>query len=77
MCPSPDQIGSTYCFHCVVPTELRPFIRKKTAAPRTEWISPRTKDRDAAKRTIPAHTIATRAEIDAAKLGLRSHRPTC
>ncbi len=68
MCTYLDQVGSTYYFRRVVPGELRAFIRTRTGAPRTEWkISLKTKDRDAAKRMIPSHTIATQAEIDAAQ----------
>ncbi|WP_294333300.1 DUF6538 domain-containing protein [uncultured Sphingomonas sp.] len=53
---------STYYFRRVVPAELRPFLGN-----RREWmISLGTKDRETAKRMIPAHTIATNAEIDRA-----------
>ena len=67
MCTYLDQVGATYYFRRVVPAELRPFIRTKTGAPRTEWkLSLGTKDRDVAKRKIPDFTIETQREIDAA-----------
>ena len=68
MCNYLDKVGATYYFRRVVPGDVRPLILTASGAARTEWkYSLRTKDRDTAKRLIPAHTVATNGEIDAAR----------
>ncbi|MDQ2763609.1 MAG: site-specific integrase [Pseudomonadota bacterium] len=73
MCNYLDKVGSTYYFRRAVPGDVRPVILTASGAARTEWkFSLGTKDRDAAKRLIPAHTVSTDAEIDAARHFRRS-----
>ena len=68
MCNYLDKVGSTYYFRRAVPDGVRPFIRTASGAARTEWkFSLHTKDRDTAKRLVPSHTLATDAQIDAAR----------
>lgn len=68
MCNYLDKVGSTYYFRRAVPGDVRSLIVTRSGAARAEWkFSLGTKDRDAAKRLVPAHTIATDAEIDAAR----------
>jgi integrase len=60
--------GRRYYFRRFVPIELRPFILTATGKPRSEWLeSLHTSDRATAKRLIPALTLRTEAELDAAR----------
>ena len=71
MCTYLDQVRHTYYFRRAVPAELQPFILTGTGKPRTEWkLSLGTKDRDEAKRLIPAETIASQRLLDAARAEL-------
>lgn len=73
MCNYLDKVGSTYYFRRAVPDGVRPFIRTASGAARTEWkFSLHTKDRDTAKRLVPSHTLATDAQIDAARAQAQS-----
>lgn len=66
MCTYLAQRGSTYYFRRAIPAELRPAL-----GGRAEFmLSLRTKDRAEAKRRVPAHTIATDAELDRARAAL-------
>jgi hypothetical protein len=72
MCTYLDQVQHTYYFRRAIPAELQPFILTRSGKPRTEWkLSLGTKDRDEAKRLIPAKTIESQALLDAASAKLR------
>jgi len=72
MCTYLDQVQHTYYFRRAIPAELQPFILTRSGKPRTEWkLSLGTKDRDEAKRLIPAKTIESQALLDAASAMLR------
>ncbi|HTG38539.1 DUF6538 domain-containing protein, partial [Sphingomonas sp.] len=63
MCTYLAKRGSTYYFRRAIPAELRPAF-----GGRAEFmLSLRTKDRDEAKRRIPAHTIETDRALAAAR----------
>lgn len=71
MCTYLAKRGATYYFRRLVPDELRPAL-----GGRREWmLSLRTKDREAAKRAVPAHTVATDRQIDAARAALAVGAP--
>lgn len=70
MCTYLAKRGATYYFRRPVPEELQPYAQN-----RREWmISLRCKDREAAKRQIPQHTIATDALIAEARGALERDR---
>ena len=55
--------GSSHCFRRAVAVELRPYL-----SGRSEWmISLWTKDRETAKRLIPARTMETDRLLEAAQ----------
>lgn len=63
MCTYLAKRGATYYFRRVIPADLRPAI-----GGRAEFmVSLRTKDREQAKRLIPAQTAASDREMDAAR----------
>jgi integrase len=60
MCTYLDQVGATYYFRRSVPDDIRGKLLTANGNPRSEFkISLKTKDRETAKRLIPAHTIET------------------
>ncbi|UAK25744.1 site-specific integrase [Sphingomonas nostoxanthinifaciens] len=64
MCTYLDKVGSTYYFKKGVPQDLVGHFRTKTGGVREVWkISLGTKDREVAKRLIPAHTIEIERQI--------------
>ncbi|MCL6729953.1 site-specific integrase [Sphingomonas hankyongi] len=77
MCTYLDQVGSTYYFRRVVPSELRPYLLTKTGKPRTEFkISLGTKDRADAKRLLPDYVRMTDRLFDEARANLAADAPT-
>lgn len=71
MCTYLAKRGSTYYFRRPIPLELRPAFDGKAEF----MVSLRTKDRQQAKRLIPAHTEATESELDAARVRLARAMP--
>lgn len=71
MCTYLKPYNGTYYFRRSVPEELRPLFPTSSGKPRTEWrLSLRTKDREEAKRGVPALTAKTNALIDQARAAL-------
>lgn len=71
MCTYLDQVGSTYYFRRVVPSELRPYLLTATGKPRAEFkLSLGTKDRDTAKRLLPDLVQKTDLMFDEARAKL-------
>ena len=63
--------NGTYYFRRVVPEELRPLFPTSTGKPRTEWrVSLRTKDKEQAKRELPAWIAKTNDLIDQARAAM-------
>ena len=63
MCTYLSKRGATYYFRRVIPIELRPAFGGKAQF----MVSLRTKDRDRAKQLIPAQTMASEKQLDAAR----------
>src|SRR4051794_4347766 len=76
MCTYLDQVGSTYYFRRVVPTELRPYILTRSGKPRAEFkVSLGTKDREKAKRQLPEFVQMTDRLFDEARSQLAASQP--
>lgn len=68
MCTYLEKVSSTYYFRRPVPKDLVGRFVTKSGAIRTEWKwSLGTKDREEAKRRLPAHVARSNAEIDKAR----------
>src|SRR3954452_8892943 len=77
MCTYLDQVGSTYYFRRIVPTELRPYLLTATGKPRAEFkLSLGTKDRAEAKRRLPDFVQMTDRLFDEARAKLAAEAPT-
>lgn len=66
MCTYLSKRSSTYYFRRVIPVDLRPAFDDRSAF----MVSLRTKDREEAKRLIPAHTAKSNQELDDARMRL-------
>ena len=62
MCTFLSKRGATYYFRRTIPAELRPLLGGKAEF----MVSLRIKDREEAKRLIPAETITSQALLDEA-----------
>lgn len=71
MCTYLAKRGATYYFRRVIPAELRPAFDGRSEF----MISLRIKDRDQAKRLLPAHTANTDRLMDEARAGSAQDRP--
>lgn len=71
MCTYLKPYSGTYYFRRIVPEEIRHLFPTSTGKPRTEWrVSLRTKNREEAKRLLPAHVARTNALIDQARVAV-------
>lgn len=71
MCTNLAKRGATYYFRRAIPAELRPAFDGKAEL----MVSLRTKDRETAKRLIPARRIESDRLLDAARRMYRENRP--
>ena len=71
MCTYLKPYNGTYYFRRIVPEELRPLFPTTTGKPRSEWrVSLRTKDKELAKRKLPAYVSKTNDLIDQARAAM-------
>lgn len=76
MCTYLDTVGSTYYFRRPVPKDLLGHFTNSKGNPQTDWkVSLRTKDRETAKRLLPAHVAQTNELIDDASRELALSAP--
>ena len=71
MCTYLKPYSGTYYFRRIVPEELRPLFPTTSGKPRSEWrVSLHTKDKELAKRKLPAYVSETNDLIDQARAAM-------